>query len=588
MKPRELKKKFLDFFVKKGHQVLPNVSLIPENDPTALFISAGMHPLVPYLLSEPHPLGKRLCSLQRCLRTDDIDSVGDFYHHTFFEMLGNWSLGDYWKKEAISWSWEFLTEELKLEKERIFVSCFVGDKDAPRDEESAKIWQEVGVPGERINFYEKKDNWWGPAGKTGPCGPDTEMFYDLTRKPCGQNCRPNDGCGRFLEIWNDVFMEYEKRTKSEGGKEYEFVPLKQKNVDTGMGVERIMAVLSGLSDNYQTEIFIPIIRVIEEMSGKSYREEENRRPIRIIADHLRAATVLIADGVVPSNVEKGYILRRLVRRAVRFGRMLQLDKGFTPEIAKAVISTLKEDYPHIEKNREIIFQVLLLEEEKFRKALDRGLKEIERYPVIDGKIAFYLYETYGFPLEMTEEIAVERGQKVGKNSFEDEFRRHQEISRLGAGKKFAGGLADHSEAASKYHTATHLLHAALRLVLGPHVFQRGSNITRERLRFDFSHPRKVAEEELKRIENLVNEKIREDLPVEVVITTLEEAKKQKAIALFTEKYEGKVKVYKIGDFSLEVCGGPHASSTGVLGKFKIIKEEGVSAGVRRIYAVLAS
>ncbi|PJE67828.1 alanine--tRNA ligase [Candidatus Shapirobacteria bacterium CG10_big_fil_rev_8_21_14_0_10_40_9] len=577
MTAKELRKKFLDFFVKKGHKVIPNVSLIPENDPTTLFISAGMHPLVPYLLGEPHPQGKRLCSIQKCLRTDDIDSVGDSFHHTFFEMLGNWSLGDYWKKEAIEWSWELLTKILQLDPKKIYISCFGGDKDAPRDEESARIWQEVGIPKEKIYFYGKKENWWGPAGKTGPCGPDTEMFYDTTGKPCGPKCHPNDNCGRFFEIWNDVFMEYEKTGEGK------FKPLKQKNVDTGMGVERTVAVLSGLDDDYQTELFRPIIQSIEVLSGKSYKDEENKKPMRIIADHLRAAAFIITDGVTPSNVEQGYVLRRLIRRAIRFGKLI---KVFTPEVAGTVIQTMREEYPELEKKKELILETLTLEEEKFKKTLERGLKEIEKYKKLDGRLAFYLYETYGFPLEMTGEIAVERGQKIDKKAFEEEFKRHQEISRAGAEKKFAGGLADHSEIATKYHTATHLLNAALRQVLGPHVEQKGSNITSERLRFDFPNAQKLTEEQLKNTEKLVNEVIERNLAVTMEVMDFNKAVKKGALTVPGEKYPEKVKVYSIGDFSLEVCGGPHVDFTGKLGKFKIIKEEGAGAGIRRIYAIL--
>jgi len=577
---KNLRNKFLDFFVKRGHRVIPNVSLIPENDSTALFISAGMHPLVPYLLGEPHPLGKRLCSVQRCLRTDDIDLVGSSWHHTFFEMLGNWSLGDYWKEEAISWSFEFLVKELNLDRKRIYVSCFGGDRNIPRDEESAKIWQKIGIPKEKIYFYGKKENWWGPVGEFGPCGPDTEIFYDLTGNPCGLDCRPNDNCGRFLEIWNNVFMEYEVNRKGE------VVFLKQKNVDTGMGLERMVSILSKLGDDYQTELFKGIVQLIESLSGEDYRKEKNQRPIRIIADHARAATFLIADGVFPSNVERGYILRRLIRRAVRFGRMINLKKLSIPKIAEEVIQKMKDEYPKLEEHREKIIETIANEEEKFQKTLEKGLKEVERYEKIDGKTAFYLYETYGFPLEMSEEIAFEKGQKIDKKEFEKEFRKHQEISRSGANKKFAGGLATHSQEAIKLHTATHLLNASLRYVLGSHVLQKGSNITNSRLRFDFLNPKKLTPEELRKVEDLVNQKIRENLEVKMEIMRFEEARKKGAISVPGESYPEKVKVYSIGDFSCEICGGPHVNFTGVLGRFKIIKEEGAGAGIRRIYAVL--
>lgn len=595
MTAKDLKKKYLDFFVKKGHKIIPNVSSIPENDPTALFISAGMHPLVPYLLGEFHPLGKKLCSVQRCLRTDDIDLVGDSFHHTFFEMLGNWSLGDYWKREAIEWSFEFLTKELGLDPNRLYISCFGGDKDAPKDEESAKIWQKVGVPKEKIYFYGKKENWWGPAGKTGPCGPDTEMFYDATGKPCGPKCHPNDNCGRFFEIWNDVFMEYNKTGEGK------FEPLKQKNVDTGMGVERTATVLSGLDDDYQTELFAPIIRKIEEISGKKYHENPNE--FRIIADHLRAATFAIADGVIPSNVEQGYILRRLIRRAIRYARPLEIREMFTSKIANVVVENYKKDYPHLEQTQDFIFTQLKEEETRFKKTLDRGLKEFEKTAsmiriieakTIPGKVVFDLYQTYGFPLELTEELASERGLGVDRVGFQKAQKEHQVKSRGSLEKKFAGGLADHSEIVTKYHTATHLLNASLRQVLGSHIEQKGSNITAERLRFDFPNSRKLTEEELKNTEELVNQKIKENLPVKMEMMTLEKAKKMGAVAVFGERYGEKVKVYKIGDpsagsgqvFSCEVCGGPHVDFTGKLGKFKIIKEESAGAGIRRIYATL--
>ncbi|MFZ5365718.1 MAG: alanine--tRNA ligase [Patescibacteria group bacterium] len=619
MTAKELKQKYLDFFAKKGHRVIPNASLIPENDPTALFISAGMHPLVPYLLGEPHPFGERLCSVQRCLRTDDIDKVGNTVHHTFFEMLGNWSLGDpaspdgigqggYWKKEAIQWSFEFLTgkEWLGIDKNKLAISVFAGDNDAPFDKESYDIWVSLGISDTRIAKLPKKNNWWGPAGKTGPCGPDTEMFVWVGKDEAPKTFNPDDVS--WVEIWNDVFMEYEKKLKIKNEKlknenarekDFEYVFLKQKNVDTGMGVERTVAVLGGLDDDYQTELFKPIIQSIEVLSGKNYEQEENQKPMRIIADHLRAATFLISDGVTPSNVEQGYVLRRLIRRAVRFGRTLsakggQLIKLFTPNAAETVIQTMKGEYPELEKKKNQILETLTLEEEKFKKTLERGLKEIEKCKKLDGKIAFYLYETYGFPLEMIEEIVQERGQKIDKKAFEEEFKKHQETSRVGAEKKFAGGLADHSEKVTKLHTATHLLHSALRKILGEHVKQSGSNITAERLRFDFPNPRKLTEKELKDTEELVNQKIKENLPVEMEMMTLEQAKEKGAMAEFEKKYGEKVKVYSIGDpsvgsgqvFSVEVCGGPHVDFTGRLGRFKIIKEGSAGAGIRRIYATL--
>ena len=586
MKSQDLKKKFLDFFVEKEHKILPNLPLVPENDPTTLFISAGMQPLVPYLLGEPHPLGKRLCSLQRCLRTGDIESVGDVFHLTFFEMLGNWSLGDYWKKEALSWSYEFLTKVLRLDPGRFHVTIFAGDKNAPKDEESEKIWLSLGIPRQRIYPLPKEDNWW-EAGPTGPGGPDSEIFYDTGKAPCGPNCRPGDGCGRFFEMWNNVFMEYNR--KPDGTYE----KLKQKNVDTGMGVERTSVILQGKSDVFQTDVFAPIIAKIEEISHKKY--SSGQRPIRIIADHLRAATFLVADGVLPSNVEQGYVLRRLIRRAIRFGRNLKLQPGFTKKISQIVVETMGEEYKELKEKREVIFQVLEEEEKKFYRLLEKGLKEAEKYPTLDGKIAFWLYETYGIPLEMSEEIAQERGQKIDKKAFEEEFKKHQQLSRQATKKRFAGGLADHSPEVTKLHTVTHLLQAALRQILGDHVRQVGSNITPERLRFDFTHPQPLTSQQIQKVEEIINEKIKENLPVKMEIMTLKEAKNKGALAFFGEKYGEKVKVYFIGPkkvgqkpFSVEVCGGPHVNFTGEIGGVKIKKEEGVGAGRRRIYAVLTA
>jgi len=593
----ELRKKFIDFFVQKGHREIPSASLIPENDPTTLFISAGMHPLVPYLLGEPHPLGKRLCSVQKCLRTGDIESVGDTYHHTFFEMLGNWSLGDYWKEEMIAWSFEFLTKVLEIPAEKISVTCFAGDKDVPKDEETALLWQKVGIPRSRIYFLGKEDNWWGPAGKTGPCGPDTEMFYDTGKPKCGSDCRPGCSCGKYIEIWNDVFMEYEKRRTEDGGQktedEYRFVPLKQRNIDTGMGVERTLAVLNGLDDDYRTELFWPIIQKIEGISGKSYKDEENQKPMRVIADHLRAAVFVLAEGIVPANVEQGYVLRRLIRRAVRFGKTLGVEKRFAAEVAEEVIKVMGEVYPEVVTHKEKIEEELKKEEERFSKTLSRGIREFEKLVQeqgIEGKIsgegAFFLYETYGFPLELTMEMAKEKGLTLVEEEFKKAFKEHQQKSRVGAEKKFAGGLADHSKIATKYHTTTHLLHQALREVLGDGVHQVGSNITAERLRFDFTYPNKLTQEQLEQVESIVNQKIVENLPVTVKTMTLEQAKNEGALAFFEQKYGEVVKVYSLGDYSKEVCGGPHVSSTGEIGKIKIIKEESCGAGKRRIYIKL--
>ncbi|HUS60427.1 MAG TPA: alanine--tRNA ligase [Nevskiaceae bacterium] len=585
MKADELKKKYIDFFVKKGHKKLPNLSLMPENDPTTLFISAGMQPLMPYLLGEPHPLGKRLVSLQRCLRTGDIEEVGNVFHNTFFEMLGNWSLGDYWKRESLSWSYEFLTKILGLNPKRFHVTIFKGDKNAPKDEESEKIWLSLGIPKERIYPLPKKDNWWETGG-TGPGGPDSEIFYDIGKPACGPSCRPGDNCGRFFEMWNNVFMEYNR--KPDGSYE----KLKQKNVDTGMGVERTTAVLEGKENIYQTELFAGLVNQIEKISGQKY-DEKTKKPMRIITDHLRAAVFLLGDGVLPSNVDQGYILRRLIRRAVRYGRLLQVRKPFVSQVAKVVINGYQEDYLFLEEKKKEIFQELAAEEKRFSKTLERGLKEFEKLGrrlksrMITGQQAFYLYETYGFPLEMTEELGLEEGFKVDKKEFEQAQKKHQEKSRVSLEKKFAGGLADHSKEVTKLHTATHLLHQALRDVLGEHVRQVGSNITAERLRFDFTHSEKLTEEQIKKVEKIVNQKIKENLPVKMEVMTLAEAKQKDVLAFFSERYGEKVKIYLIGDYSKEVCGGPHVDFTEEIGSVKIIKEKPVGAGRRRIYAELA-
>lgn len=585
MDSKQLRKGFIDFFLKKDHKLIPSASLIPENDPTALFISAGMHPLVPFLLGEPHPLGKRLCSVQKCVRTVDIDSVGDTFHQTFFEMLGNWSLGDYWKEEMIPWSFEFLTKELGIPPKKISVTCFAGDKDAPKDEISATLWCKVGIPKERIFFLGKSENWWGPVGQTGPCGPDTEMFFDTGKEKCSSNCRPGCSCGKYFEIWNDVFMEYNKNEQGV------YEPLKQKNVDTGMGVERTVAVLNGLDDVYLTDLFIPIISKIEEITGEKYLDSKNKRAIRIIADHLRAAVFIIADGVVPSNVEQGYVLRRLIRRAVRYGKLLFLDKPFTKEVAKTVIETMSSIYPELQCNREIILEHLQREEEKFLLSLSKGLKILEKITAslqkskfLPGEKVFYLYETYGFPYELTKEIVQEKGLKIDEEGFKIAFKKHQEKSRESIQKRFASGLADHSEIVVKYHTATHLLHAALRKILGDEVRQVGSNITHERLRFDFTYHDKLTAGQIQRVQDLINEKIKLGIPVKCEIMSLEEAQKKGALAFFGQKYGDVVKVYTIGKFSKEVCAGPHVKNTKEIGKIEIFKEESIGTGKRRIYA----
>ncbi len=602
MTASELRKKYLEFFEKRGHVRIPSASLVPSDKvelagtQRVLFTTAGMHPLIPYLLGEPHPGGRRLVNVQKSLRTDDIDEVGDSWHNTFFEMLGNWSLGDpapqdgigqggYWKEEAISWSYEFLTKELSIPHEKLWVTVFEGDKDSPADLESVKIWRSLGIPEGKIVPLPKKDNWWGPVGETGPCGPDTEMFVDATGKPHGAGCRPGDSCGRFSEVWNDVFMEFNRQVigdRVQGTVEYKYVPLKQKNVDTGMGVERMSAVLQGKDNIYDTELFSPVIKRLEQLSSNW-----NLKSARVVADHLRAAVFLLAEAVTPSNVDRGYVLRRLIRRAIRHGRSLGINENLTRDVAKEFIHIYGEVYPEVKSNSESIHEELNSEEKKFQKVLTEGLKEFEKLgDKITGKDAFFLYETYGFPPEFTFELAEDKNLTIDKTEFNEEFKRHQELSRSGAAKKFAGGLADTSEKVIRGHTATHLLHQALRDVLGVSVHQTGSNITAERIRFDFSYGEKLTEEQIKKVEDIVNSKINEDLPVKKELMSQEEADKKGAIGLFKEKYGDKVNIYEIGDYSTEYCGGPHVQHTDQVGKFKVVKEESVGAGTRRIKAVL--
>ena len=582
MKAKDLKNKYFEFFKEKGHKLITSASLIPEHDPTVLFTTAGMHPLVPYLMGEKHPLGKRLADVQKCIRTVDIDEVGDASHLTFFEMLGNWSLGDYWKKDAIEWSFEFLTSKkwLGLDKDRLYVTVFAGDEDAPRDEESAGVWKSLGIPEERIFHLPKKDNWWGPAGSTGPCGPDTEMFYDTGKEKCGKGCKPGCGCGKYFEVWNDVFMQYNKT------KDGKYVPLQQKNVDTGMGVERTAAMLQGKNTVYEIETFAPIMEKIQ-----SEAREQNIKSMRIIADHLRASTFILAEKVAPSNLDQGYVLRRLIRRSIRHFRLLGIEReNLTLEIAKIVIDTYKKDYAELNENKNFILEELEKEEKKFKKTLETGLREfnklIKQDLRITGKEAFTLFSSYGFPWEMTQELAEEKGLKIDKSEFEKEFKRHQNLSRAGAEKKFKGGLADSSEESKRLHTATHLLNEALRRVVSKDIVQKGSNITPERLRFDFNFGRKLTEEEIKKVEDIVNKKIKEAILVKREEMSLEEAKKRHAQGMFEHKYADRVSVYSIGDFSVEICGGPHVRNTEELGKFNIIKEESSAAGIRRIKAVL--
>ncbi len=590
----ELRSMWLNFFKSKGHAVIPSASVIPENDPTVLFTTAGMHPLVPYLLGSKHPAGTRLTDVQKCIRTGDIDEVGDASHLTFFEMLGNWSLGDYFKKEMIAWSWEFLTspEYLGLDKDKLAFTVFEGEGDIPRDEEAANYWMENGVKKENIYFLPREHNWWGPAGQTGPCGPDTEMFIIKDQPPCGPDCSPACSCGRFLEIWNDVFMQYNKTADGQ------YVPMAKKNVDTGMGLERTVCTLNGCKTVYETDAFTNIIAKISELSGKHYDDDEaTTKAFRIVADHLRTSTFIMGDprGVSPSNVDQGYVLRRLIRRAVRFGMQLGMPEGFTAEIGKVVINQYAEVYPELKQNENFVLEQFKLEETRFARTLRQGEREFEKAvsrmgenKVIDGVVAFNLYATYGFPIEMTRELAKEHGLTVDEAGFEKHFAEHQKSSHAGAEQRFKGGLADSSAQSARLHTATHLLHAALRRVLGDEVAQKGSNITPERLRFDFSFGRKVTKDELAQVEALVNEWIKADVPVVMTETTVEDAKKEGAIGLFESKYGERVRMYTMGEYSKEICGGPHASHTGELVSFKILKEESSSAGVRRIKAVIGA
>ena len=590
----ELRSMWLNFFKSKGHAVIPSASVIPENDPTVLFTTAGMHPLVPYLLGSKHPAGTRLTDVQKCIRTGDIDEVGDASHLTFFEMLGNWSLGDYFKKEMIAWSWEFLTspEYLGLDKDKLAFTVFEGEGDIPRDDEAANYWMENGVKKENIYFLPREHNWWGPAGQTGPCGPDTEMFIIKDQPPCGPDCSPACSCGRFLEIWNDVFMQYNKTADGQ------YVPMAKKNVDTGMGLERTVCTLNGCKTVYETDAFTNIIAKISELSGKHYDDDEaTSKAFRIVADHLRTSTFIMGDprGVSPSNVDQGYVLRRLIRRAVRFGMQLGMPEGFTAEIGKVVINQYAEVYPELKQNENFVLEQFKLEETRFARTLRQGEREFEKAvsrmgenKVIDGVVAFNLYATYGFPIEMTRELAKEHGLTVDEAGFEKHFAEHQKSSHAGAEQRFKGGLADSSAQSARLHTATHLLHAALRRVLGDEVAQKGSNITPERLRFDFSFGRKVTKDELAQVEALVNEWIKADVPVVMTETTVEDAKKEGAIGLFESKYGERVRMYTMGEYSKEICGGPHASHTGELVSFKILKEESSSAGVRRIKAVIGA
>jgi alanyl-tRNA synthetase len=591
----ELKRRYLAFFERKGHKLVPNSSLIPENDPSVLFTTAGMHPLVPFLLGEPHPLGKRLCSVQKCIRTGDIDEVGDNWHLSFFEMLGNWSLGDYFKGEAIAMSFEFLTKDLGIRAERFSVTCFEGDGDAPRDSESARIWKGVGVDKSRIHFLPKGDNWWGPAGQIGPCGPDTEMFYhvrDIQERSTdefGKLCRES----LFCEIWNDVIMQY---NKTSDGK---FDDLPQKNIDTGMGIERTVAALNGFGDVYGCDTLAPILEKVVSLSLPGTKKEN--RNARIITDHLRAAVMILGDdnGVLPSNVDQGYVLRRFIRRSIRHARILGIEGSFCREIAKVVIDVMADSYPELRKKSRHILEELDKEEDRFSAALENGTRHLERnlglleqehQKTLDARSAFDLFQSFGFPLEITLEMCKERGFLVDESGFYALMREHQELSRKGAEQKFKGGLSDHSESTTKLHTATHLLNQALREVVDSSIRQMGSNITPERLRFDFNYDKKLTDEQIKKIEDWVNGAIRAEADVSFEAMSMEEAKRSGAQGVFEEKYEGVVKVYTIAKgkkiYSREICGGPHVKNTGELHSFKIVKQEAVAGGVRRIKAIV--
>ncbi len=582
MKAIEIRNKYLKFFENHGHKIIPSAPVIPENDPSVLFTTAGMQPLVPYLLGEKHPAGTRLTDFQKCVRTNDIDEVGDNRHLTYFEMLGNWSLGDYFKEESIAMSYEFLTKELQIPNEKLSVTCFAGDEDCDRDNVAFEAWKKAGIPEERIYFFGKDDNWW-IAGEEGPCGPDTEMFYDTGKEKCSPECNPSCGCGKYVEIWNNVFMEFYKDKNG-------YSKLKQQNVDTGLGLERMAMLLQGKKTPFEIELFAPVMEKLVNLQKVDLIQSR-----RIVAEHLRSSMMIIEDGGRPSNVDRGYILRRLLRRMTRHLNKLEIDLSVLPEIIDVSIDSLKELYPELDANRDIIKTVIIEEKDKFVKTLQNGEKEFEKVAnraknagkkVIETEAVFNLYETYGFPPEMTEELAKEQGLEVDMSDYQRLFAEHQAKSRMGSEQKFKGGLASTGEVETKYHTATHLLNAALKVVLGEHVHQKGSNITADRMRFDFSHGAKMTDEEKQKTEDLVNEYISQNIPVEKLEMKKEEAIELGAEAMFLDKYGDIVTVYKIGDVSLELCGGPHVKSTGELGHFKIKKEEASSAGVRRIKAIL--
>ena len=588
MTASELRKMYVDFFKEKGHKVIASASLLPENDPTVLFTTAGMHPLVPYLLGESHPQGRRLTSIQKCLRTGDIDEVGDDTHLTFFEMMGNWSLGDYFKEEVISMSFDFLSNVLNIPIERIAVTVFEGDLTVPKDTETEAIWKNKGLKQTQIYAYGREENWWGPPGQTGPCGPDTEIFYDMGKPKCSDHCGPACNCGKYVEIWNLVFMKFKR--EADGS----FTELKQKNVDTGMGLERVLTIFNGKTNVYDTELFIPVMTHLNNIIGEldaimSIRDK------RIICEHIRAVCFILGDTqkICPSNTEQGYILRRLIRRMIRLFKKAGINQNYLCDLAEVIIRQYQDAYPELAENQTFIKEQLQNEIDLFLKTLDMGLKKADQYlektdinTALSGELAFKLYDTYGFPIEFTCELARERGRSVDMESFREKFTAHQNKSREGAAEKFKGGLADHSMETARLHTATHLLNAALRKVLGDEVSQRGSNITPERLRFDFSFHRKVTPEELREVEKIVNEAIDKQIEISMKEMKLNEAYALNAVGVFTNKYEDTVKVYSIPGYSVEICGGPHAGNTGELGSFKIVKEEASSAGVRRIKAVL--
>ena len=586
MTAQELRRMYVEFFKERGHCEIASASLLPDNDPTVLFTTAGMHPLVPYLLGEKHPQGKRLVNIQKCIRTGDIDEVGDNTHLTFFEMLGNWSLGDYFKEESISLSFEFLTAILKIPMERIAVTVFSGDETIPEDIETAKVWKSKGLSDNQIFFYGREENWWGPVGLTGPCGPDTEIFYDMGKEPCCKDCGPSCHCGKYVEIWNNVFMEYNK--DSDGS----YKPLQNKNVDTGMGMERVLTIMNGKDNVYDTELFIPVMNKLGSLTDIPY-SDETKSAFRIICEHSRAIVFILGDPkrMTPSNTEQGYILRRLIRRTIRLIKKLGVSDNILCDLAKVIIQLYEEVYNELGDNQNFILEQIEKEYYLFRKTLDSGLRKAEQYfsmlkrnELLSGELAFRLYDTFGFPIEFTMELANERGIKVDVMNFEQRFIEHQEKSRQGAEGKFKGGLADTSIQTTRLHTATHLLNGALRKVLGDTIYQRGSNITEERLRFDFTFDRKLTADELNEVSRIVNEAINKSIDVMCEEMTLEEAKETSAIGIFDNKYGNRVKVYTIPGYSKEICGGPHASNTKELGRFIILKEEASSAGVRRIKA----